>query len=207
LTNVGNTIENFHAGRSVLKPRRIGERDHRVLAGTVGGQPNGVELPGQRGDVNDVPLSTGDHALHRQLAAQDHAVDVDVENAPGDGVRLVDNPADGHDAGVVDQHVDRAELALNGVEKIRERIPVCHIEFAVHIELELGTRLLHLHLVDITDRDLGAQVMQCRRGGQSDSPCPACDDDDLAPDLDADGCRVCHFRPSGYLTGVNSGIW
>ena len=126
----------LHARRAVLEPGRVGERDHRVLAGAVAGQPDGVELPGKRGDVDDVPGSAGDHPLHRQLAAQDHAVDVDVQNAPGDGVRLVDDPADRHDAGVVDQHVDRAELALDLVEEFRKRIRVGDIEFAVDVEAE-----------------------------------------------------------------------
>jgi hypothetical protein len=96
---------------------RVGEADHRVLAGAVGGGPGDVRLPGQRGDIDDVSGSAGDHALRRQLAAQNHAVDVDVEDAPRDGVRLVDDPAERHNAGVVDQHVNGAELALDFVEE------------------------------------------------------------------------------------------
>jgi len=34
--------------------------------------------------------------------------------------------------------------------------------------------------------------VQRGRGGQSDSPCAARDHNDLAPNLDADRCRVCH---------------
>ena len=139
-----------------------------------------------------MPASAGDHALGRQLAAQDHAVDIDVQDPAGDGVGLVDDAADGHDAGVVDQHVDRTELALHLVEEIRERILIGHIEFAVDVEPEVDARFLHLGLVDVADGDLGAQIVQCGRGGQSDSPCAARDHDDFPADLDAYRCRVCH---------------
>ena len=44
------------------------------------------------------------------------------------------------------------------------------IELAVHVEPEVAARRLHLGLVDVADRDLGAQIVQCGRGGQSDSP-------------------------------------
>jgi hypothetical protein len=68
--------------------------------------------------------SAGDHALYRQLAANDYAVDVDVQNAPGDRVRLVDDPTDRHDAGVADQYVDRAELALDSFTRTSSMSPI-----------------------------------------------------------------------------------
>jgi hypothetical protein len=127
-----------------------------------------------------VPVTAGDHAPRRQFAAQDHAVDVDVQNAPGDGVGLVDDLADGHDARVVDQDVDRAELALYLVEEIRERIPVCDIEFAVHVQAQVGAGLLHGRLVDVADGHLGAQLVQRGGGGQTDTAGTAGDHDDFA---------------------------
>src|SRR5699024_3825440 len=136
-----------------LQPGRVGKGDDGVLAGAVAGQADGVELAGQRGDVDDVPGPTGDHALRGQLAAQDHAVDIDVQDAAGDGVRLVDDPADRHDAGVVDQHVDRAELPLDLVEEVGERMRVGDVELAVDVEAQRGARLLDPHFVDVADRD------------------------------------------------------
>src|SRR3982074_3048165 len=102
----------------------------------------------------------GGHALSCQLAAQDHAVDVDVQNASGAGVRLVDDPTYRHDAGVVDQHVDRSELALDLVEEIGERTGIGDVKLAVHLETEVGSRLLHCRLVDVADRNLGAELVQ-----------------------------------------------
>lgn len=113
-----------------------------------------------------------DHPLRRQLATQDHPVDVDVQDSAGYRVWFVDNPPHGHDAGVVDQHVDRAELALDGVEESRKRIRVGDIEFAVHVEVEIGTRLFRHRLIDVADRDLGSQVVQRGRCGQSDPRAP-----------------------------------
>ncbi|CKT20317.1 Uncharacterised protein [Mycobacterium tuberculosis] len=140
-----------------------------------------------------------DHPLRRQLATQDHPVDVDVQDSAGYRVWFVDNPPHGHDAGVVDQHVDRAELALDGVEESRKRIRVGDIEFAVHVEVEIGTRLFRHRLIDVADSDLGSQVVQRGRCGQSDPPGAAGDGDyfvlDLVPDLDADGCPAWHCRP------------
>ena len=83
-------------------------------------------------------------------------------------------------------------MALHRVEKFRERIPFRHIEFAVYLEAQVSARLFHFHLVDITDGDLSAQLVQRGRGGQSDSPRATRDDYYFVANLDADGSRVCH---------------
>src|SRR4051812_15596047 len=123
-----------------------------------------------------MPAPAGSHALSCQLAAQDHAVNVDVQNASGDGVRLVDDPTYRHDAGVVDQHVDRPELALDLVEEIGERTGVGDVELAVHREAEVGSRLLHCRLVDVADRNLGAELVQRGRRRQPNASGAAGDD-------------------------------
>jgi hypothetical protein len=106
-----------------------------------------------------VAASAGHHSLGRQLAAQDHTVDVDVQDAAGNGVGLVDDSADRHDAGVVDQYVDRSELAFDLIEEIGERVRVGDIEFAVHLEAEVGPRFLDRRFVDVADCDLGAELV------------------------------------------------
>jgi hypothetical protein len=96
-------------------------------------------------------------------------------------------------------------LALHRIEKFGKRNRFCHIESAVHLKAEFGARLFHFHLVDITDRDLGAQIVQRGRGSQSDSPCATRDDHHLSAnfvaDFDADGSSECHVSSTALGAG------
>ena len=55
-------------------------------------------------------------------------VQVDRELVRGGAVVLVLEPAERHDAGVVDQHVDGSELLLDLIEELREPDPVGNVE-------------------------------------------------------------------------------
>ena len=83
--------------------------------------PGIAGLAGLRGDVDDVAAAARAHPLDRQLGADDDAVDVDVELALDRVVGLVDERRHRHDPGVVDDDVDRAELALGLVEEAWRR--------------------------------------------------------------------------------------
>ena len=66
-------------------------------------------------------MPRGRKRCERELRAVDHAVQVDVDLARGGRVALLGEAAELHDPGVVDQHVERAELLLGLVEEALER--------------------------------------------------------------------------------------
>jgi hypothetical protein len=113
------------------------------------------------------------HPLERQLRPEDDPVEVDVDHRPRGLVRLLDERADRHDPGVVDDHVDRAELVLGLVEEAAERVTVGDVELEGDgIAAELGRGLLGEVGVDVADRDPGAAADQrlCRAAADSARP-------------------------------------
>ena len=111
-----------------LLAQRLAEAHDRVLGGAVRRAAGEAELARRRCDVDKVAAPAAREALERELRAEDHAVQVDVDHPLGAGVRLVDERADGHDAGVVDQDVERPEPVLDLVEKRAEAGAVGDVE-------------------------------------------------------------------------------
>jgi hypothetical protein len=129
--------------------------------------------------IDDVTVTARQHPFGSQLGAQDHAVNIDIEHPLCDGVGLVNRVTDRDDAGVVHQHVDGPQPVFNGVEKIGEVSPICHVESAGNRQAQPAAGLLDGRSVDIADRDLGAQTVQQRRSGQPDSARATGDSNDL----------------------------
>jgi hypothetical protein len=111
-----------------LSAHGLGQANHRVLGGRIGGAAGRAVLAGLRGDVDDVPAIARDHPLQRQLHAGDDPVQVDVDHPPRGEIVLVDEAADLHDPGVVDEHVDRPKLLFGAVEEGGEGGPVGDVQ-------------------------------------------------------------------------------
>ena len=86
------------------------------------------------------PLRARQHAVERQARAGHHAEHVDLDLAPRDGRVLLRERADGHDPGVVDQHVERAQLALGLVEERGEAVGVGHVGGVAGVGAGAGQR-------------------------------------------------------------------
>ncbi len=130
------------------------------------------------------------HRRQRQLHAVDHAAQVDVDLQVADAVRLVEEGAHRHDAGVVDQHVDRPAGLAHRVEEAAERGRLAHVQRrGVGAE---GPRRLHRQLrIDVADAHLRALGGERAGDGQADTAGAASDGDDLAGQ---DGAGFCgHF--------------
>ena len=91
---------------------RLAQADDGVLGRAVGGAAREPGLAGRRGDLDEMAAAAGQEPLERELGAVDDPVQVDVDHPLGGRVGLLDERADGHDPGVVDQHVERPERAL-----------------------------------------------------------------------------------------------
>jgi hypothetical protein len=110
-----------------------------------------------------------DHARQRELGAEDHAVQIDVDHPPRRLIALVDEPPNLHDPGVVHEHVDRAELALGLVQEAGERVAVGHVQRQGHsAPTELCGGPIRLLGIDVADRDPHALAQQRLRSGSPD---------------------------------------
>ena len=117
---------------------------------------------------------------------------VDVDKLVGGGIGLVDERPDGHDAGVVDEHVERPQTALNGVEELGEAGFVGDVEAqADGPRSQLGGGPLDQRTVDVAERHPRALGDQRRRRRAPDPAAPARDRNHLA--IQRSQC-LCHFR-------------
>ena len=101
-----------HAGGGQLLARRLGQADHRGLGRRVDGQAGVAVLARHAGQVHHPAPAPLAHAGHEDPHGVHRAQHVDVEDAlPLLRRRLQQRLVRADDAGRVDQHVDRADLA------------------------------------------------------------------------------------------------
>ena len=182
------------AHQAQLDADRLGEADDGVLGRRVSGDAGGPEPARLRGEVDDVPAVAGEHPREPQLHPEDHPVEVDVDGAPRGEVVLVEEAADRHDAGVVDEHVQRPELLLGGVEKTGEGVAVGHVEWQRHgTRAELVGGPLRRGEVHVADRDAHAGLQERARGRPPDPARAAGDRGGLSGE---DAGRLRHDRRS-----------
>ena len=100
---------------AVLAPvdrHALGQHLHRALAGGVGRDAGATQLALHRADVDDLAALAPDHVARHRLADQEHAVEVGLHQLVPVGLgELLERRAALH-AGVVDEDVDGADLAL-----------------------------------------------------------------------------------------------
>ena len=77
--------------------------------------------------------------------------------------------AGGHDPGVVDQRVERAELILDVAQERLEVVRVRHVQAHCAADPELARGDLERLFVDVGDGDLRARFQQRGRDGVTDS--------------------------------------
>jgi hypothetical protein len=108
-------------------------------------------------------------------------VQVDVDHPLRRRVVLVDEAAERHDPGVVDQDVEWPQPLRDLIEEVGERVAARDVELeADRLPAQLGRRLIGERLVEVTDRNLGALAHERGRGRLADSAGPPCDCDHLA---------------------------
>ena len=106
------TIKRTGLGKGLFAEARY-DADDKVLGAAVGGTAREAGLARRRRDVHQVAAVALQHLRKDGLHPVEDAVDVDVDLALGDLVRLLEEEPDGHDPGVVDQGVDGADLLLD----------------------------------------------------------------------------------------------
>src|SRR5262249_22894827 len=149
------------AGVAQLTAHGLGEADHRVLRSRVGRDPGDTRLSGRGGHVDDVPAIASQQALAGELGADDDAVDVDVELALDRIVGLLGERRYRHDPGVVDDDLERAELALGGVEEAGEGAAIGDVKWERDgAAPQLTRRALSQLEVEVADRDAAALAHQ-----------------------------------------------
>ena len=105
-----------------------------------------------------------------ELRSGENAADVDIEDAVGHVVGLVEKWSDRHDPRVVDQDIERPEGGFGLVEEVGEPVRVGDVErIGDDTVAELGCGRLRCVGCDIADRDTCAGVDECDRDLAADA--------------------------------------
>ncbi len=153
------------------------------------------------------PRPASHHLGQHQLASREHAVEVHLDRGPDRLLGLLEERADGHHAGIVDQHVDvAAAVGARLVEERRERLPIGDVEGIARNRAELGQigdGRFTKRDVAVADDHPRAPREQGLGGRISDAPCGAGDRDRLAPDVvhaaELYTCQVWWGRPWPHM--------
>ena len=97
-------------------------------------------------------------------------------------VGLFEKRAGRHDAGVVDEHVDRPDFLLDRLDEVRERVAVGHVELECHGRADRSAAAASIGrlLVEVADHDDRAAGGEVLGRLQADSAGAAGDRDDCA---------------------------
>jgi hypothetical protein len=106
-----------HAGAGQLAHQRLVKADDCVLGRTVGRLACDRHLAGAGGEVDDVPAATRNHARQREPRPGDNTHQIDLDLRADDLRAFLQHRRHRHDAGVVDEDVERPELALDRVQE------------------------------------------------------------------------------------------
>ena len=101
------------AVRPEVDRHALGQHLHRTLAGRVGRDAGAAQLALHRADVDDAAAPARHHALRHRLADDEHAVDIGAHQLLPVGEREFVEGRAALQAGVVDEHVDGADLFLD----------------------------------------------------------------------------------------------
>ena len=161
----------------------LAEADDGELRRRVGGAVGHRDASDRRGHVDDVAAPALDHAGRDGLGAEDDAVQVDVDDPPGHLVGLLEHRPERHDAGVVDEDVDRSDRG----DLLQERGPrgrVGDVERSGHDAVaELVGDGAGQVGVAVADRHAGALTGEPGGGGAADAAGTSGDDDGQAGDV------------------------
>ncbi len=168
---------------------------HRPLGCHVRVHHDRATQPLDRGDVDDRAAAGGLHRFDRRLHAEEGAGQVDVDDLlPLRHVERADL-AERHDAGVVDQNVELAELVDRGRDRGLPLVGLRDVEVDVACGFtDLVGQCLALLVEDVADHHLGALGNECPGMCGAHAPGAAADQCNFSVHASHDG--------SGYLARV-----
>src|SRR5215470_13563563 len=161
-----------------------GEVDHGGLGRAVVGHHRRAVDPGDGGEVDDgAPIPLRHHLLARPLAAEEDAVDVDLDHrVPAVGANVLDLGAERR-ARVVDHDVDAPHLLRGALDQALDGVFLAHVhrlaEGAAPELLDLLHHGLEVLLLAAADHDIGAGLGELHGDGAADTHAASGDDGDL----------------------------
>src|SRR5256884_6763380 len=166
LDHTGLDAVDAHLLGTGLGGQALREADHRPFCRRIRGAHREGEPPGGRRQVDDAAAPRRLDHRHRLARAIEHAVQVHRDAAvPVLRADVLDPGGRSGYAGVVHQHVEAAELALDVAEKAVDVGELRHVGDGVR-----DVALLEGFFIHITDMDAGAMVDE----GLRDDPADAC---------------------------------
>ncbi|ABA50914.1 hypothetical protein BURPS1710b_3486 [Burkholderia pseudomallei 1710b] len=175
-----------HVARRVFDAERAREAQHAMLRDRVRETARNDLERMRRRDVHDAAAPALDHAGQRRAAAVPDAVEIDREAAPPVFVGERERIAEHVDAGVVHEHVERAECALRARKRRRDRLGLRDVRRhrehprAGRIARDRVGALFGERRVELRDRDGRAFAHERARDRRADAAPRARHDRDLA---------------------------
>lgn len=137
-----------------LLAQRLGQRDDAGLRRRIGAGIGVALLAGDGGGIDDAAIAAAHHAGNHRLAAMEHAVQIDIEDALPflDGI-VGDGGVHAGNAGVADQDVDAAQRRDGLLLGFGHRVIVGHVHrHADGVAGKLLQRLLRHARIGVPDR-------------------------------------------------------
>jgi signal transduction histidine kinase len=170
-----------------LARERLGEADERRLAARVHGLAGAADAPGVGRDGDDPPAPPRDHAPQHGARGVEGAFEVDRDEPLPEGRIALDEGHQALPAGVVDEHVDRAELVLGGAHGRLERDQVADVRVGAQRpparDHDLVRDRAGVPAVQVGDPDRRARLGQAERDGAPDATATSGDERDRAAQL------------------------
>src|SRR5579862_553891 len=169
-----------------LDAQGLVEADRGVLRRRVVGLASHAHETGRRRHGHDVTVTGFHHRREERLGHPEQREHVDVEGAPDHVVGDVQKTLPAHDAGVVDEDLDVADLLAHLVRGPVDRGRVANVArvavgLATTQPLELGDGRPELLLVSVPDDGDGAPAGHLEGQRAADARCAAGHEDDPVP--------------------------
>src|SRR5437762_10432586 len=194
-----------HVARGQLLRHRLRKAEQAGLGGRVVGLPFVADQPHDAGDVDDAAPAALDHPARRELGEQERGLEVRIQHLVPVLLADPEQQVVLGEAGVVDEHVDRAEVLL---DRRDQPLALGRLGDVAGVAAgpvpQRGGGGLGLGAVAPAHGDLGARAGQRRRDVLPDAAAPPCYEGGLARQVDVQtppimrngecGMRNCNVR-------------
>ena len=185
---------------AVLGGNVLGQHLQTALGSSVGGNSLTAQLAHHRADVDDLAAALLDHIGNDSLGNDEGSVQVHVNDLTELGSGHLDHRDALDDAGVVDQHVDVADLGGDLLDHLIDGVLVGDVaDIAVGLDagFPVGSQaLVDQLLLDVVENDGGAAVRHGGGNGKADAVGCAGNQRDLTGQVEGFGCADRHKSTS-----------
>ena len=195
---------------AVLGGNVLGQHLQTALGSGVGGDSLAAQFAHHGADVDDLAAALLDHIGNDSLGNDEGSVQVNVDDLTELGSGHLDHRDALDDTGVVDQHIDVADLGGDLLDHLIDGVLVGDVaDIAVGFDagfLVGGQALVDQLLLDVVKDDLGAAIGHSGGNGKADAVGSAGDEGDLTGQVEGfRGANRHDAKPPKFVTVIYSG--